>query len=226
MMKFKFIALALITGTTIMVSCGFSEKPKTQNECTKEASKPVQTMNLFVTHGHCSTPFTGQIENLELITTVRTDQGNPLENMKLNFEINPNTFVTCFQKDLTERIKRPGLFINEKNENIKFRSTNVYTMGLDWYQINGVMSIKGVENEVKLFATGIRRPKESLATTLVIEGQLDLLDWGIDYDKIVNGESNTVPTKWMHFNMQIDVKDYLAEEGLKDLLKSPLSSEH
>ena len=78
-------------------------------------------------------------------------------------------------------------------------------MGVDWYQVNGKLSIKGVENDVKLFVTGIRDPKETMPSSLVLEGQLDLLDWDIDYDKIVNGKSDPHPTKWMYLNMKIEM---------------------
>ena len=88
---------------------------------------------------------------------------------------------------------------------MSFRTIEVYTVGIDWYQINGKLLIKGVDRDVKFFATGIRGGNEIAPTLLVVEGQLDLLDWGIDYDKIVNGELNTTPTKKMHFNMRIEM---------------------
>ncbi len=75
-------------------------------------------------------------------------------------------------------------------------------MGLDWYQINGKMGIKGEERDVKFFATGIRNPKDSKPSSIVLSGKINLEDWGIDYDKIVNGKSDQVPTKWMYFNMR------------------------
>ena len=53
--------------------------------------------------------------------------------------------------------------------------------------------------------SGIRDPKDTMASSLVVEGQMNLLDWGIDYDKIVYGKSDSVPTKWMHINMKIDL---------------------
>jgi hypothetical protein len=78
-------------------------------------------------------------------------------------------------------------------------------MGLDWYQINGKLSIKGVERNVKFFATGIRDPKVLNPTSIVLEGQIDLMGWGIDYDKIVHGKSEPIATKWMHLNMRFRV---------------------
>jgi polyisoprenoid-binding protein YceI len=158
---------------------------------------------LFVTHGHCSTPFAGIVENLIIDIPTRPDLGNPLENMQISFEINPNSFNVCAGDDLTKRIKTPGLFIANNNENITFRSTDIYTMGLDWYQVNGKMSIKGIEKDVKLFISGIRDKDEVMTSSLVIEAQMNLFDWGIDYDLIVNGKSDSISTKWMHFNMKI-----------------------
>jgi len=166
-----------------------------------------QTINMFVTHGHCSTPFAGIVDKLEVIPVIRKDKGNPLEDMKISFEVDPNSFNVCAGEELTAKIKTLGLFIGENNEKITFRSTEVYTMGINWYQVNGKMSIKGIEKEVKFFATGIRDPKETMASSLVLEGQLNLFDWGIDYDLIVNGESDYISTKWMHLNMTIDLSD-------------------
>lgn len=165
-------------------------------------------VNLFVTHGHCSTPFGGVVSDLNVTAAERYDLGNPLEGMQISFSIDPNTFNVCRAEELTAKIKTPGLFISEDNEMISFYSTDVYTMGVDWYQVNGKMSIKGVERDVKLFVSGIRNPQESKTTTLILQGQVDLFDWGIDYDKIVNGQSENIvanPSKWMYINMRIDL---------------------
>ncbi|OIQ26998.1 MAG: hypothetical protein BM564_13545 [Bacteroidetes bacterium MedPE-SWsnd-G2] len=196
------IGLVLMLVISGYVRTDTIEAPKPNHEPTEKPS--VQNVNFFVTHGHCSTPFSGQVENLKLKAPHKNDLSNPLENMTLDFEIDPNTFSVCKAEELTERIKTPGLFITETNEKFVFRSTNVYTMGIDWYQVNGKLSIKGVEKDVKFFVTGIRNENEINTNTLVLQGQFNLLDWGIDYDKIVSGESDPVPTKWMYINMKID----------------------
>lgn len=208
MKKIKNIVLLLIILAIIIVASGYTKSTSgiQKNKSVHEIeNKQNQTINMFVTHGHCSTPFAGVVNDLKVNVPVREDLGNPLENMEISFEVDPNTFVVCSGDDLTARIKTPGLFIGEHNEKIIFRSTNVYTMGLDWYQVNGKMSIKGIEKEVKLFVTGIRDPKDTMASSLVLQGQVNLFDWGIDYDKIVNGTSDTVSTKWMHLNMKIEM---------------------
>lgn len=208
MKKIKTIALSVSVLAIIIVASGYTnstsdfQKKETVHEL---ENKQNQTINLFVTHGHCSTPFAGVVHNLKVNVPVREDLGNPLENMEISFEVDPTTFKVCKGDELTKKIKTLGLFIGEHNEKIIFKSTNVYTMGLDWYQVNGTLSIKGIEKEVKLFATGIRDPKEAMASSLVLEGQMNLLDWGIDYDKIVNGTSNALPTKWMHLNMKVEM---------------------
>lgn len=200
-----WLALAIISiGMATAFSGKTTSKQETDVFALSEAHES-QTINLFVTHGHCSTPFAGQIENLKLIAPVRSDQANPIENLELSFEINPNTFNVCASEDLSAKLRMPGLFVEDGNEKITFQSTEVYTMGLDWYQLNGKMSIKGVEKDVKFFVSGIRDPKDSRPSILVLEGQLNLMDWGIDYDKIVKGESDPVPTKWMHLNMKINM---------------------
>lgn len=208
MKKLKHIILPLALLVIVIVVSSYTKNSNTikNNETVPvNENKLNQTINLFVTHGHCSTPFAGIVNNLEVNIPTRTDFGNPLENMAISFEINPNSFNVCKAEDLTARIKTPGLFISETNEKMIFTSTNIYTMGIDWYQLNGKLSIKGVEKDVKLFVTGIRDKNDSMASSLVIEGQMNLLDWGIDYDLIVTGKSDMVPTKWMHMNMKIDL---------------------
>lgn len=195
------LLLMIIITSAYTVSYPNSQKKEVELIC---KNKQNQTINLFVTHGHCSLPFAGVVEDLEISAPKRYDLGNPLENMEISFEINPHTFNVCSGDDLTARIKTPGLFIGENNENMTFRSMSVYTIGVDWYQVNGEMSIKGVEKDVKLFVTGIRDPKDSMPSSLVIESQMNLFDWGIDYDKIVNGESENISTKWMYINMKIE----------------------
>ncbi|MFT7901305.1 YceI family protein [Tenacibaculum ascidiaceicola] len=195
---------------TIVLVSGFAKSTSTVT--LKEEKKVIetvknQTINMFVTHGHCSTPFGGIVDDLKVDIPVRIDAGNPLESMRISFEVDPNSFKACRGDvaDLTKRVKTKGVFINDKNEKIRFRTTNVFVMGVDWYQINGVMSIKGVEREVKFFATGIRNSYESMSSELVLQGQVNLLDWGIDYDKLVNGQSLDVPTKWLYLNMKIEL---------------------
>lgn len=208
MRNFKNIVLSLIILVIIVFASSYAksasvfDKNETINVLEDEQN---QTINLVVTHGHCSIPFGGIVDDLEVNIPTRLDLGNPLEDMKISFNIDPNSFNVCAGDDLTARIKTPGLFIGGNNEKITFRSTEVYVMGIDWYQVNGKMSIKGVEKDVKLFVTGIRNGKDTMATSLVLEGQMNLFDWGIDYDKIVTGKSDAVPTKWMYINMKIEM---------------------
>lgn len=208
MKKIKNIVLPLLILTIIIVASGYTKSTSDSQEnknVDKIENKQNQMINMFVTHGHCSTPFAGVVNDLKVNVPAREDSGNPLEDMEISFEVDPNTFKVCRGDELTARIKTPGLFIGEHNEKITFKSTEVYTMGLDWYQVNGNMSIKGIEKKVKLFVTGMRDPKDAMASSLVLSGQMNLLDWGIDYDKIVNGKSNTTPTKWMYLNMKVEM---------------------
>ena len=57
----------------------------------------------------------------------------------------------------------------------------------------------------KEFVSGIRSTTEIYPSFLILEGRVNLFDWGIDYDKVVTGISSTTSTKWMHFNMKIRV---------------------
>lgn len=209
MKKSRIITMTLAFLAVIAVgsafTCNTSEEQKTEATPVQKES-PKQTVNLFVTHGHCSTPFGGEVNNLEIKMPVRADAGNPLEDMQLSFAIDPNSFKACAGKEFTGSIQTPGLFMSENKEMLTFHSTQVYTMGVDWYQVNGKMSIKGVEKDVKFFVTGIRNPENVSPEVLILEGQLNLYDWGIDYDQIVNGKPVNLtanPTKWMHINMKI-----------------------
>lgn len=198
--------LCLILGVMGVISAFTNCKSENSSPSAKQTKN--KTMNMFVSHGHCTTPFTGKINNFNLDLIERNDLGNPLENMRLSFEIDPHSFIVCAEDNLTKKLKTPGLFIDEKDEPITFTTTNTYTVGIDWYEINGILSIKGIEKPVKFYASGIRNTNATWPTHLVIEGQIDLFDWGIDYDKIVNGHSDPVPNKWMHFNTKIDMLPY------------------
>lgn len=213
MKKFSFVLLSIIGLIAVSTSCGVENSNASESKESEEFSEAMEfpsvkngTINLFVTHGHCSTPFTGKIIDFDLKQQIREDQGNPLENMQVSFTIDPTTFVECKRDMKDSPLLKKGLFINGREDYMIFKSTDVYTMGIDWYQINGVMSIKGVEKEVKLFATGIRDPKESKSTKLIFNGELDLFEWDIDYDKIATGKSNEHPTRWMHLNMTVDLE--------------------
>jgi polyisoprenoid-binding protein YceI len=206
MKNIKNIVLLLVVLVITIVASGYTKSTSSSEKnsiTTTIKNKEKKTANLFVTHGHCSTPFSGIVKDLKLNVATREDIGNPLEGMELSFSIDPNSFKACSGDELTARVKTPGVFIDEKNENITFKSTSVFTMGIDWYQVNGKMSIKGVEKEVKLFITGIRDSNQSMTSELVLQGQMNLFDWGIDYDKLVNGKSENISTKWMFINMKI-----------------------
>ncbi len=207
----KFIAIPLAVVGSLSLYSWTADTSSNSEKSTQPTSEeqPSQSINLFVTHGGCSLPFSGKVNDLHIETEARNDQGNPLESMQIHFEIGVNSFATCLGDEYTAEVQTPGLFKNDQHEKLIFESTNVYTMGVDWYQINGKLSIKGVEKQVKFFATGIRNPKESISTDLILEGQVDLSDWGIDYEKIVHGKSMEHATKWMHLNMKINLDRYL-----------------
>jgi polyisoprenoid-binding protein YceI len=155
---------------------------------------------------HCSSKFSGQVENFNLELFHRTDIGNPLGDMKISFDINPNTLNACNDSSLSEKLKSPGFFMNEEEDKITFKTIQVNTLGIDWYQVNGKLSIKSVEHNVVLYATGIRGEDEIYPTELVLQGQVYLLDWGIDFDLFLFGTAQS-PTSWLHLNMVIDLEN-------------------
>ncbi|CAL2102544.1 YceI domain-containing protein [Tenacibaculum sp. 190130A14a] len=203
----KITVLISVVFTIALVSGYATKSSKTSN---KKAEKKVvvkskKMIHMFVTHGHCSTPFEGVIENMNVYTPMLQYEENSLGNMKISFEANPNTFHVNRAEELTPRVQTPGLFIGINNENITFKSTNVYRMGVDWYQVNGKMTIKGEEREVKLFATSIRGSYDSGVSSMVLQGRVNLFDWGIDYDKLVNGKSEDIATKWLFLHLKVDL---------------------
>ena len=198
----KTTSLLLFALTTMGVIYAFTFKT---NYVQWTPPKRNQNMNLFVTHGHCSSPFSGQVENFDLQLTQRYDQGNPMEGAKVQFDINPATFTVCADRNYADKLQASGLFWTDNAEKITFKSTEIYTTGMDWYQINGNLTIKGVERKMKFFVSGIRAPQQQMATQLIFEGQINLMDYGIDYDQIVYGKTMDQPTQWMHFNMQVRI---------------------
>ena len=110
MKKNKIIILSVIVLSAIIVISGFSAIKQTFIKPDLKKVDTKQTINMFVTHGHCSTPFAGKVDDLKVDYTKRHDLGNPLEGMKISFNIDPNTFNVCRGNDLTSRIKTPGLF--------------------------------------------------------------------------------------------------------------------
>jgi hypothetical protein len=202
----KIIVLPLLVAGTLALASAFT---KDSSPCqgtdpsTALINKQDQTINLYVSHGHCSTPYGGDVDNLLISAPKRTDLGNRLENMQVSFEIRPTTFKQCAANELTENHKSAAIFLGENDEKITFKSTSVQTIGIDWHEINGKMLIKGVEKEVKLKASGVRESNDLMPSALVIESCVNLLDWGIDYDKIVKGKLSDRSTQWMHFNMTI-----------------------
>lgn len=209
MKNIKNVALGLSLVTFLIVASAFSKGKKPITECSAPSlvEEPQNQMaNMFVTHGHCSLPFAGKVENFDITIPVRDDLGNPLEDMQISFDVDAHSLTVCSRaEDLTSSIRRHGLFLDNNHDKISFKSTNVYTMGLDWYQVNGTLTIKGVDSDVKFFVSGIRDSEDAMATSLVIEGQFNLFDWGIDYDKIVSGDSHQISTKMMHLNMKVDL---------------------
>ena len=208
MKKIKNIVLILVVLVMVFVISSYDKSTSIfhKNDAVQVIeNKQNQIANLFVSCGrHCSIKFKGIVEDLKVSVAIGDEFGYFLQNTKISFEIDPNSFNVRSGDDFFARIKTPGLFIGENEEKIVFRSTEIYDMGIDWYQVNGTLSIKGIEKEVILFVTGIRDSKDAKVHSLVLQGQMNLFDWGIDYNKIV-GNSNTVPTKWLHINMKIEM---------------------
>lgn len=218
MKNIKIVFISVIALTGIVIASSFVKKNpchETTSKCTplkKALKKSVPTKNfgelemanMMVTHGHCSTPFMGKLDHVRtLMDHQNYDGNNPMETLRLSFDIDPKTFKEFRTPVGASKLTTPGLFTNEADDKITFTSTKVFTMGLDWYQINGKLSIKGEEHDATFFATGIRAAHEKKPKYIILHGKLDLYDWGIDYDLMVNGKTNPVPTKWMYLNMKI-----------------------
>jgi len=204
MKKLTRLFIPLTALLTISIAFGLIGLSTTCKQFETVTERNSQHINLAVSHGYCSSKFSGQVKNLNLELYPRTDLGNPLEDMKLSFDIDLNTLNACNDSSLSEQLKSPGLFIKEEDDRITFKTTTTYTMGIDWYQINGVLTIKGIKHNMTWFATGIRNKNETSPTELVIQGKVNLLDWGINFDRFLFGTIDS-PTNWLHLNMVIDL---------------------
>lgn len=208
MKKVKIIALPTLVLAVFAGVTAFTKSKETTSA--KEPNKVLliknnQPINLFVSHGHCNTPYGGVVDNLLITAPKPTDNGNPLENMQVSFEIRSKSFKQCVSDKSSQNHQSAAVFLGEGNNQITFKSTSVKTIGLDWYEINGKMSIKGVSKDVTLNASGVRKGVSLMPSALVIESGVNLLDWGIDYDKIVKGKSSDRTYQWMQFNMTINM---------------------
>lgn len=100
MKNIKNIVLSLVVFVIMIVASSYTNSTSVfeQNEAVSVLeNKQNQTINLFVTHGHCSTPFAGIVDDLILNVPTRDDLGNPLEEMSISYEIDPNS-LTCVQE--------------------------------------------------------------------------------------------------------------------------------
>ncbi len=202
-MKITFISSTIIALTLLLSAFTYSPTIET----TPNWIASGDSVNLLVSHGHCSTPFSGKLNRLDVSLPVVNNHSNPLENLKLAFSIDPTSFTSCSSDEITKRITTPGLFMSGFNDDITFTSTRMFTRGIDWYEIIGDLTIKGVTQEVSFFATGIRNPQDQMASILTLEAQMDLHDFGIDYDRQTTGSSNEVPTRWMYMNFKIEFSE-------------------
>lgn len=201
MKTLKLLTIIVIgtIGSTILYS--FNQK-ETKTTAPKLRANQI---NLFVTHGHCSSPFAGQVSNFLIDIPKGVIDHNPIEDLKVSFDLDASTFTACYTEEITKSVQTPGLFTSSNNEPISFKSTDIYTMGLDWYVLKGVMNIKGVEHEMKFMVSGIRDSKNLYSDYLIFEGKINLEDWGINYDRMVTGKDHENPTKWMHINFKVSI---------------------
>ncbi len=233
MKKRKIIVGAAVLLTAVLVTSSFRSGLSSNEDAPCEPTttapakenKRYQTISLAVSHGHCTLPFEATLENFKVdIPSKQVDYGNitidpktgkvrtntenpsndPLKQMKVSFDIDPNSFNTFVGEEYTQRLRKDGLFKSEKDQKIKFTTTDVFALGKDWYQLRGKLSIKGVEQDVWFWATPIYQSGKDFITSMVIEGQVNLFDFGIDYDKITTGKSDNVPSKWMYINLNFD----------------------
>lgn len=133
-------------------------------------------LNLAISHGHCNMTLYGAIEELDL-----NIQKDDLFQTSVDFKVNTNTLLVNNDADggMTESIQKEEIFDGNGEQYIEFTTKDVFQLGENWLQLRGEMSVKGVSTDVKLRATPIY--EQGNITKLVIEGQVNLYDFGIEY---------------------------------------------
>ncbi|PKH52917.1 hypothetical protein CXF68_20405 [Tenacibaculum sp. Bg11-29] len=94
-------------------------------------NKQNQIINLFVIYEDCSVFFSGIVNNLKVVASLRENLGNPLGNVNISFKIDPNTLNVFAGEELTGKIKTPGLFIGTDDEKNTLRSINFIQLVLN-----------------------------------------------------------------------------------------------
>lgn len=178
MKKLKYISFLLIAISTLTVTTAIQTSSFVKSE-----KDDRQVINLLISNNEKHYPFSGKIESLSVdLGEKRKDGGNPMENFKMSFELDPNNFIACADDELTLKARKLGEIEGESNNTFKFTSTKISTIGIDWYQLEGLFSIQGVEKKVVFSITGLRNPSESESKKLVVEGKVNLSDWGVDFE--------------------------------------------
>ena len=143
----------------------------------------INKANFAISHGHCNLGFSGVMEELR----VWYPKNNASE-LEIDFTVNTKTLsVPGCGNGLTEGVQSEEMFDGTGSNYIKFKTDDVFVLGKDWYQLRGIMRIKGIERVVRLRTTPIYDGK--IVTKWVVEGLVNLDEFGIHADTD-NAEGN------------------------------------
>ena len=168
---------------------------------------PAQKVKFALSHGHCNLTFTGYLTSLkaEYMSNLNFANGKSTENgwssMKVNFKINTRTF-NCGDEDgkLTEGLLEKDMFNGDGNNYISFETVDVFMLSENWFQLRGNLKIKDQVQPIRFNANPIF--KDGKLTSLVIDGNIDLYQYGIQSD---NTEEEA--SRWLMMNLVIDSND-------------------
>ena len=219
----KYITGVIAIVAVTVISSGFIAYNNDGTEAPTKCGEPVakvrpvnQVINFAISHGHCVLPFQGKMDQLEVkfpqkpLEIVNGSifpqimEADVMKNLALSFTVNANSLNAEVGVTYTERVQSEAIFNGVNNEKISFTSREVYYLGENWYTVHGLLSIKGVSKEVYLRATPVYLKGTNIINNIIIEGDINLFDFGIDYDNNPgHASSKTNKTMYLNFNYQL-----------------------
>ncbi|MFT5723746.1 MAG: polyisoprenoid-binding protein YceI [Bacteroidia bacterium] len=141
-----------------------------------EENVKIGKANFAISHGHCNLGFSGDIEQM----VVQYPNSNPRD-LKVDFKVNTKSLkVPGCGNGLSAGIQSEEMFDGSGSNYIQFRTDDVFVLAYDWYQLRGIMTIKGVDKVARLRATPVRDGNG--LTKWILEGTIDLDAYGIQAD--------------------------------------------
>jgi polyisoprenoid-binding protein YceI len=124
------------------------------------------------------TNITGTFREFEAEVATNEDD---FSTAQINFSLNTASIDTEVA-DRDGHLKSPDFFDVENFPKITFKSTGVKDLGDDTYDVEGLLTIKGIEKQVKLnaeFAGVVKDPWGNEKAGFTLSGKINRKDWGL-----------------------------------------------